>query len=267
MIVLIGSKQGEGKSTLVRWLAMRDDFYADVKQFDGQQGIEELSGAWICEVGELLALTKSREVEAIKSFLTRQCDRCRHPYDHHVSDHPRQCVFIGTTNRRQFLTDKTGNRRFYPVEVHQTGYELFRREAECRADIAQCWAEARAKMDTPFMAAFADQSLSKTIRSLQESAVEDDWRVGVIDEYLRKKMPGERVFAQELRTYALYPKTENLRDVKRESVEIGIIMQDMAGWVREGKASRRHAYPKYGPQKCWIKEPDLVTTMDDDMPF
>ena len=39
MPVLIGTKQGEGKSTLVRWLAMRDEYFTEVNEFDGQKGI------------------------------------------------------------------------------------------------------------------------------------------------------------------------------------------------------------------------------------
>lgn len=77
MPVLIGTKQGEGKSTLVRWLALSDDYFSEVNEFEGQRGIESLEGAWICEVSELLAMTKTKEQEAVKSFLTRLNDRYR----------------------------------------------------------------------------------------------------------------------------------------------------------------------------------------------
>lgn len=75
MAVLIGTKQGEGKSTFVRWLAMEDRFFREVTEFEGQRGMEAIEGAWICEVGELLALTKVKEQEAVKSY--RCPRRCR----------------------------------------------------------------------------------------------------------------------------------------------------------------------------------------------
>ena len=91
---------------------MEDDFFREVTEFEGQKGIEAVEGGWICEVSELLALTKVKEQEAVKSYLTRLSDTYRRPFDKRVTEHKRQCIFIGTTNKEQFLTDKTGNRRF-----------------------------------------------------------------------------------------------------------------------------------------------------------
>ena len=105
-----------------------------------------MEGAWICELSELLGLTKAKEVEAVKSYITKLVDRYRRPFDRRTTDHKRQCIFIGSTNRSAFLTDKTGNRRFYPVEVHSSGYDLFDHEAEIRNDIIQVWAEANNKI-------------------------------------------------------------------------------------------------------------------------
>lgn len=247
MPVLIGTQQGEGKSTLVRWLAMADEFFTEVNEFDGQRGMEALDGAWICEVGELLALTKTKDQEAVKSFLTRMNDRRRNPYDRRVSDHKRQCIFIGTTNKMQFLTDKTGNRRFYPVVVHQTGYELFQNEAECKADIAMCWAEAKAKLDEGKMLPFADRNLIEVIRERQAEATEDDYRVGMIQGYLEDKTA---VCVPELWQHAL-GMGEFSKPSKKDSIEIGLIMQSMSNWTKQSNVRR---FGAYGPQRWWKNE-------------
>ena len=72
--VLVG-KQGSGKSTIVRWLAVEDDWFTELTTMEGKESIEQLTGAWICEITELLALSRVKEQEAVKSFLSRQRDR------------------------------------------------------------------------------------------------------------------------------------------------------------------------------------------------
>ena len=73
--ILIGTKQGEGKSTLVRFLAISDEYYGEVTQMEGTPAIEQLQGKWICEISELLALTKTKEQEAAKAYITRAFDK------------------------------------------------------------------------------------------------------------------------------------------------------------------------------------------------
>lgn len=242
--VLIGTRQGEGKSTFVRWLAMRDDFFTEVTEIEGQKGMEAIEGAWICEMGELLALNRAKDVEAVKSFITRQVDHYRRPYDKRTSDYKRSCVFIGTTNKEQFLTDKTGNRRFYPVTVNQTGYDLFEHEEEIKADIRQCWAEAKAYYDDGLLEPFANRSIITEIRENQQRAVEDDSRVGLIEKFLDGK--NETCVAQ------LYKEALNMQNQisRRDSLEIGIIMDNMDGWKRCG----RMVFDDYGRQRGWVRD-------------
>lgn len=257
--VLIGTKQGEGKSTFVRWLAMRDDFFAEVTEIEGQKGVEAIEGAWICEMGELLALNRAKDVEAVKSFMTRQTDHYRKPYDKRPEDYPRMCIFIGTTNKRQFLTDKTGNRRFYPVEVGQTGYNLFDHEKEIKEYIRQCWAEAKSLYDQGELRPYADRSLIDEIRKQQSESVEDDYRVGMIEKYLEDK-----AYTCCLDIWKNALGNEFSKPTKRDSMEINLILSNMYGWER-GKGVMRIG--DFGPQKYWEKI--IVNDQDDDglLPF
>lgn len=262
--VLIGTNQGEGKSTFVRWLAIQDDFFTEVTEIEGQKGIEAIEGAWVCEIAELLAVTKSKEVEAVKSYITKLVDRYRRPFDRRTTDHKRQCVFVGTTNKEQFLTDKTGNRRWYPVKVHCSGYDLHDHKEEIQADILQAWAEAKFLYDKGELNPYASRDLQGDIKAKQQDAVEDDYRVGLIEEYLKNR---EKVCALELWKNAL--DNPFVKPTRRESNEIVLIMQGFKDWQRQEKTER---CGEYGTQRVWKKKPqkvrqeDLPPT-DDDFPF
>ena len=242
--VLIGTKQGEGKSTFVRWLAIKDDFFTEVTEIEGQKGIEAIEGAWLCEIAELLAVTKSKEVEAVKSYITKLVDRYRRPFDRRTTDHKRQCVFIGTTNKEQFLTDKTGNRRWYPVKVNSSGYDLHDHKEEIQADILQAWAEAKYLYDKGELQPYANRNLLKEIRAKQEEAVEDDYRIGMIETYLKNK---DKVCVMELWRYAL--KNEFSKPTRKDSNEITLILQSIGGWSR-GKVEH---HIDFGNQLFWNK--------------
>lgn len=243
--VLIGTKQGEGKSTFARWLAIKDEFFTEVTEIEGQKGIEAIEGAWICEIAELLAVTKSKEVEAVKSYITKLVDRYRRPFDRRTTDHKRQCVFIGTTNKEQFLTDKTGNRRWYPVKVNSSGYDLHDHKEEIQADILQAWAEAKYLYDRGELNPYADRNLLAEIKEKQEAAVEDDYRVGMISEYLAEK---QKVCILEIWKYAL--DNSFTKPTRRESNEVTLILQSLGEWER-GKVEH---HPAFGNQLFWYKK-------------
>ena len=253
--VLIGTKQGEGKSTFVRWLALRDEFFTEVCEVEGQKGIEALEGAWICEIAELLALTKVKDIEAVKSYITKQSDKYRKPFDRRVTEHKRQCIFIGTTNKEQFLTDKSGNRRFYPIKVHQSGYELFDNKDQIQSDILQCWAEAKAKMLTGEMRPYANKEMLGEIRQKQQDAVEDDYREGMIISYLDDKT---ETCILDLWKNAL--NNEFSKPTKKDSNEIAMILQSLDGWERARTTKR---FAAFGMQKYWIN----TRTENEALPF
>lgn len=114
MLILEGS-QGMRKSTLLRVLA--GDYFADTGLVLGDKdSYQQLQGRWLYEFGELDSFGKA-EVTKIKSFIASVCDYFRASFDRRAREYPRQLVFGGTTNEDHYLTDPTGNRRFWPVRV------------------------------------------------------------------------------------------------------------------------------------------------------
>lgn len=260
MAVLIGKKQGEGKSTIIRWLAMDDKFFREVNEIDGQRGVEAVEGGWICEVSELLALKRTKEVEAAKSYFSRQTDTYRKPYDKRVTENPRQCIFIGTTNTAEFLTDKTGNRRYYPVECNSSGRDLFEHKAEIQEYIEQCWAEAYALYQKGELPPVLDKSILPEAQYRQESALEDDYRVGMVKAYLDGKSEGESVCIIELWQEAL---GESFKPTRKDSNELALIMQSAPGWIKMPSVQRTS---RWGVQRCWVKQVSSKN-LGSDLPF
>ena len=232
MIVLIGT-QAAGKSTIVRWLNMEDQFFREIKTISGKEGIEAIRGVWIGEVGELMAMTRVKEAEAVKAYITSQEDSYRPPYQKNVQTIPRRCVFIGTTNNPQFLTDKTGNRRFYPVKVWSFAYKLYDNEQAIREYIRQCWAEAVHLYKEDKLQPFAKAEVLEQIRAAQEAAMEDDWRIGAIEQYLNDSKPqqGATVSVIELWHRAL-GEPEESKPTRKDSIEITQIISNIPGWIQ-----------------------------------
>ena len=249
MIVLVGG-QGTGKSTITRWLNIEDQFYQEVKTISGKEGIEAIRGVWIGEVSELMAMTRVKEAEAVKAYITSQKDSYRPPYQKNVQTVPRRCVFIGTTNNPQFLTDKTGNRRFYPVTVHSDGYALLDNEKIVREYIRQAWAEAVHLYKEGNLQPFAKREVLELIRAAQESAMEDDWRTGAIEQYLEdmKREPNATVSVIELWHLALNEPDES-KPSRADSIAITQIITNVPGWVKTNAPIRT----RWGLQKAFRK--------------
>lgn len=139
MPVLAGP-QGMGKSTIIKKLGKQ--WYSDsLTTVSGKEAYEQLQGVWILEMGEMMA-TKKADIEATKHFLSKTEDIYRVAYGRRTSRFPRQCVFIGTTNDREFLRDKTGNRRFWPIDVRINTNTKSVFDDLTQYEIDQIWAEA-----------------------------------------------------------------------------------------------------------------------------
>ncbi len=133
---LIGPQGGE-KSSALTILAVREEWFSDNVDCgaDSKVVIELTRGKWIIEIAELAGMS-GKDVERVKAFASRQTDRSRLAYGRLASNVPRAFVMAGTSNNRQVLKDRSGNRRFWPIDVGTIDLAALRR------DVDQLWGEA-----------------------------------------------------------------------------------------------------------------------------
>ena len=116
MLVLEGP-QGYRKSTLGKVLA--GEYFSDTHlNLGDKDSYLQLQGRLLHEFSELHSLS-GKDVTLVKAFLTSTTDYLRAPFDKRPAEYPRQCVFFGTSNNGKWARDRSGNRRFWPVEVVQ----------------------------------------------------------------------------------------------------------------------------------------------------
>ncbi len=268
MLVLNGP-QGIGKSTLIAILAV--EWFSDSMNLGDTRdktAAEKLQGYWILEIGELAGLKKA-EVETLRSFLSRQNDIYRASFGKRATPHPRQCIFIGTTNAESgYLRDTTGNRRFWPVKTPGGGKK--RSWALTDGDVRQIWAEVLYYVKQGEKL-YLDAALEKLAKEEQREALESDEREGLVRDFLDMLLPENwntmDTFARRNYIYGEYggaKQTGNMRRLqvsnmeiwcecfgydranlrRRESNEIAAMLGKL-GWERMPKKER---IPNYGPQ-------------------
>ena len=250
MLVLVGN-QGGGKSSFLRFLALNDDWFNDnFSTLDSLRAIENLRGMWIVELAELQATKRAKDVETIKSFITSRVDTYRAPYNRRTEQRKRMCVLAGTSNPVDFLTDKTGNRRFLPIrcDVSKATFDMFKNEDETRFIFAQAWGEAMNEFERRGRRVHLVLSAKLQAEAEREQAyyLEEDPNIGIIQEWLDTHTENDRVCAIQLWHEAL--KNDFPPRTRKDINEIHDIMRNnISGW----KSIGQQRIGEYGRQRCY----------------
>lgn len=250
MMVIYGA-QGIGKSTFPRMIA-GDQWFSDnltISDMRDKTGCEKIQGYLIIEIPELAGLYNA-DLELTKSFMTRTVDIFRPAFGRYTIERPRQCVFIGTTNKHDFLKDKTGNRRYWPVEagVHNPKKDVF---TELKKEAPQIWAEAlfryRAGQElylTPELEQYAlQEQVSHTESDPREEIIRDFVTKRVTEDWYQKTLSDRvafwgytkegtvertRIGAIEVWCECLHGAKEQF--TKKEAAWINDILRNIPGW-------------------------------------
>ena len=74
----------DGKSTFFRLLAVKDEWFSDdLRRLDDDNVYRKLQGHWIIEMSEMIATANAKSIEEIKSFLSKQKETYKVPYETH----------------------------------------------------------------------------------------------------------------------------------------------------------------------------------------
>lgn len=129
-LCILQGAQGTMKSTF--WNTLAGDWFTDNLN-DANEKDEKLKlrRYWVLEYSEFETAYKKKEVEQLKAFLSSRVDSLRRPYGRDIEDLPRTSIFVGTTNRQEFLNDPTGERRYWVIPVkHRIPIEMLKEERD-----------------------------------------------------------------------------------------------------------------------------------------
>lgn len=282
MPIFVGP-QGLGKSTFLRILGRR--WYSDSLQtFEGKEAAEMIQGVWINELGELNGLSRS-EINAVKQFLSRTEDIYREPYGRRTGVYPRRCVFFGTTNDNEFLRDRTGNRRFWPVDMglREPTKNVF---TQLEDEVDQIWAEAFLAWQLGEPLYLTGEAERIAIQE-QEAHKESNAKEGIIQEFVErpipanwykrslterrmywsgefgknpteKTMPRDRICAAEIWCECFNKDISFMR--RQDVMEINGILDNLPGWKKD-KNARQFGRP-YGHQRGYSRQISLTQIPD-----
>lgn len=236
MVPILVGEQGVGKSRAVAAMSPNPEFFAEVSLHEKDDNLSRLMrGRLVAEIGELRGL-HTKELESIKAFITRTHENWIPKYREFAIQFPRRLIFIGTTNKDEFLADETGNRRWLPVRVQSTDTQAIERDRE------QLWAEARELFQLLGVDYRAAEQMSSAAHA--EHTIADTW-VESVGKWLHEPDPltGDKpVDRSHLRVQEVLTKAlgfENRQIARREEMRMGSVLRALGYHrtkVREGKS-------------------------------
>ena len=283
-VPILSGPGGIGKSTFFKKLAKDAWFTDSLKRFDDDKStMEIMSGKFIAEFGEL-AHMKRADIDTIKNFITKLEFNARLSYDRRTTKRLIQWIYCGTTNDKEFLKDKTGNRRFWPIDVgiNKATKSVFK---DLDNEVDQIWAEAVAlyKKGEKLQLSEDEEHMAE---SEQNAHMITDPKEGLIKEYLDTILPEDwynrnlyerrtfiqgnefgrevvengmlrdKVCAMEIWVELYGRERIDIKDY--ESKEINTILSNIKGWKRFNGLKKFDKY--YGAQRGFYREGNKSNT-------
>lgn len=238
VLILVGA-QGVKKSSFFEVLA--GNWFSDSPVAIGDKdGMMLLGKLWIVEWPELHSMLRAKDDNAVKAFVSSRQDTFRPPYGRALVTGQRSSVFVGTTNDEEFLTDPTGNRRYWTLQVHgETNLDLLLTWRD------QLWAEAVAAFDAGEQWWLTSTENDQLTEIQVEHQRVDPW-LEIIEAWLRGR---GRIQVSAVLENALSKKKADIN--RADQMRVVAVLKSL-GWILDPKRVGRnklkfYVSPSYDP--------------------
>ena len=169
IFILVGEKQGEGKTTILNKLIPRrlQDYLKIALPRDERECQYALSTNLLINIDELESFYK-KDIEYIKSLTTTREFKPTLKYDKYPTVFKRIASLCASTNKVNFLSDPTGTRRFLVFEV-----DTIRKEEEQNFNINLMFAQAKYLYNTGYKYWFDGCEIEEINRRNESFSVEN----------------------------------------------------------------------------------------------
>ena len=274
MIILQGG-QGIGKSTTLQRLSL--GYYTDITEKISDEVTFKVMRTWLVELSELSTMMKT-DSDSFKAWLSATKDTVRKKYGSDPNDYPRTFTVLGTTNNKEILKDRTGNRRYWLMycekdKIKSTIWSLDNQY------ILQLWSEVyqwykngenlliseetKQYMEKLSSGALEYNPLEERINSMLDMYVPNNWKEIINDSMRRHEYynhvndyttygNGNSRFPLQTKimdittgelVYLLGNGEDPYKDLKGNMLakEINQVMNNLPNWVKSNKISRLHS--------------------------
>ena len=223
---------GLSKSSFVNVLGA--PWYASLPEaFGSKDFLQAVQGRWLIEIPDLTGFSH-REHTHILATISNRTDVYRASYGHYVEEHPRTCVFAGTSETDDYLQDIRGRRRYWPLRCKHIDLDTLRGQRDQL--FAQAVRAYRSGEDWWKMPAKTDQEQ-------RDRASPDIWSDKVLD-YVEKEWDFQEltnrqklIISSDILEYALEVKSNKQTQIERN--RIARIMRE-SGWIQSRTKDQRH---------------------------
>ena len=274
MIILQGG-QGIGKSTTLQRLSL--GYYTDITEKISDEVTFKVMRTWLVELSELSTMMKT-DSDSFKAWLSATKDTVRKKYSTDPNDYPRTFTVLGTTNNKEILKDRTGNRRYWLMYCEKDKIKNTIWSLDIKY-ILQLWGEVyqwykngenlliseetKVYMEKLSSGALEYNPLEERINSILDMYVPNNWKEIINDSMKRLEYynhvndfttygNGNSRFPLQTKimdittgelVYLLGNGEDPYKDLKGNTLakEINQVMNNLPNWIKSNKISRLHS--------------------------